>query len=167
METGMDGNVSLATHWPPPMAEGSVRYAGFWSRVGALLIDTLVVWVVAFGAGGIAADAGGAEYDLVVVAYVLAIAGTWLYFAASESSVHQATLGKRALGVIVTDVGGHRISFARATGRFFGRSLSGLLLGLGYCFALFTERKQTLHDLLASTVVVRREPKSVSFMREP
>ena len=158
----MDATVSTSAQRLVPST--SVRYAGFWSRVGALLVDALVVWVVAFGAGGIAAGAGRAKYDMVVVVYVLAIVGTWLYYAASESSEHQATLGKRAFGLIVTDVDGQRISFARATGRFLGRSLSGLMLGLGYFFALFTERKQTLHDLLASTVVVQRQPKGAAAL---
>ncbi len=80
----------------------------------------------------------------------------WLYFALMESSPRQATLGKQALGIMVTDLAGQRISFARATGRFFAKILSGLILWIGYVMAAFTERKQALHDLLASCLVVAK-----------
>jgi uncharacterized RDD family membrane protein YckC len=60
-----------------------------------------------------------------------------------------------ALGIRVTDLDGGRISFGRATGRYFGKILSGLILGIGFLMAAFTERKQALHDLLAGTLVVR------------
>ncbi|MGI8638732.1 MAG: RDD family protein [Pyrinomonadaceae bacterium] len=77
------------------------------------------------------------------------------YFTLLESSRWQATLGKLILGIKVTDLSGGRISFARATGRFFGKILSGQVLLIGYLMAAFTERKQALHDLLAGTLVVR------------
>ena len=73
----------------------------------------------------------------------------------SESSARQATLGKMAFGIVVTDVHARRISFARATGRFFGKVLSNLTFCIGYLLAAFTDRKQALHDLIAGTLVVR------------
>ena len=139
------------------MPDEAVRYAGFQSRVGALLIDIFLVWLSALIVGSVIAAATGAdENGFFTAVYLSGVVGTWLYYAVSESSEHQATLGKRALGIIVTDIGGERISFARATGRFLGKSLSALILGFGYFFGLFTQRKQALHDLLASTVVVHR-----------
>lgn len=80
----------------------------------------------------------------------------WLYFAWCESSGMQATLGKRLLGLKVTDVNGVRLQFGRATLRFFCRFLSALPLFLGYFFALLNPARQALHDLLASTRVVAR-----------
>jgi len=80
----------------------------------------------------------------------------WLYFAMMESSVYQATLGKMALGLQVTDRQGNRIGFARASGRFFGKIVSGMILLIGYMMAGWTERKQALHDMLADTLVVRK-----------
>ena len=79
------------------------------------------------------------------------------YFALLESSRLQATFGKLLLGIKVVDLSGKRISFARATGRFFAKILSGQVLLIGYLMAAFTERKQTLHDLLAGTLVVTNE----------
>lgn len=77
----------------------------------------------------------------------------WLYTAIQESSLAQATFGKKLLRIRVADVEGDRVSFARASGRFFGRLIP--TLGIGYVMALFTQRKQALHDLLAGCVVVR------------
>jgi uncharacterized RDD family membrane protein YckC len=78
----------------------------------------------------------------------------WLYFALMESSAKQATLGKMALGIKVTDMMGNRISFGRATGRYFGKIISGLILYIGFIMAGFTEKKQALHDIMASCLVV-------------
>jgi uncharacterized RDD family membrane protein YckC len=80
----------------------------------------------------------------------------WLYFALMESSTWQATLGKKALGLEVTDLEGKRIGFGRASGRFFGKILSVLILWIGFIMAGFTEKKQALHDMLAGTLVIRK-----------
>jgi uncharacterized RDD family membrane protein YckC len=81
---------------------------------------------------------------------------SWIYYASLESSAWQATLGKKILGLKVTDLAGNRISFARASGRFFGKILSGMILGIGFLMAGFTERKQALHDILAGCLVLRQ-----------
>ncbi len=80
----------------------------------------------------------------------------WIYFAGQESSGWMATLGKRAMGLAVQGVDGRQLSFARASGRWLGRLLSGAFLGLGYFVAVFNDKHRTLHDLLAGTVVVQR-----------
>ena len=86
---------------------------------------------------------------------VLAIVGVWLYYARLESSDAQATLGKRAMGIIVTDPFGERLTFGRATGRFAARIVTGLIpFAIGYIMAGFTKHKQALHDMIASTLVV-------------
>ncbi len=91
-----------------------------------------------------------------LVAIVLIVVGQWLYFALMESSSKQATVGKMALGIVVTDLSGNRISFGRATGRYFGKIVSGMILCIGYFMAGFTERKQALHDIMSSCLVVLR-----------
>jgi len=73
-----------------------------------------------------------------------------------ESSELQATLGKMALGICVTDKYGNRISFGRATGRHFAKIISSLTLGIGYLAAAFTEKKQALHDIIAGCLVLKR-----------
>jgi uncharacterized RDD family membrane protein YckC len=77
----------------------------------------------------------------------------WLYYAFQEAGRYQATIGKRAMGLIVTDLEGYQISFGRATGRYFAKCLSSMTLGIGYIMAGFTQKKQALHDMVASTIV--------------
>ncbi|MCO5176761.1 MAG: RDD family protein [Thermomicrobiales bacterium] len=125
---------------------GSKSYAGFWQRAAAAVIDGIIVWV------GLAALVGTLD-DL---GFFLGLVGVWLYFSLQESSSYQATLGKRALGIIVADQFGVPLTFGRATGRFFAKYLSGMFFGIGYLIAAFTARKQALHDMIASTIVLRR-----------
>jgi uncharacterized RDD family membrane protein YckC len=74
-----------------------------------------------------------------------------------ESSEWQATLGKKALGLVVTDMAGNRVSFGRSTGRHFGKMLTNLIPAfIGYIMAGFTDKKQALHDMLAGCLVLRR-----------
>ena len=101
----------------------------------------------AFLAGMIAALSG----TLAVVNTVV----YWLYFALMESSSWQATLGKRAVGVKVVNDGGGRITFITATIRYIGKIVSGAIFLIGYIMAAFTAKKQALHDMIASTYVVK------------
>jgi hypothetical protein len=89
---------------------------------------------------------------------LLSIIAMWLYFALMESSPRMATLGKMAVGLVVTDADGQRIGFGRASARFFGKILSGLVFAIGFLMAGFTARKQGLHDMLASTLVLNKDP---------
>ncbi|MFC1717630.1 RDD family protein [Candidatus Poribacteria bacterium] len=80
----------------------------------------------------------------------------WLYSALLESSSKQATLGKMALGIVVTDMELQRISFGRATGRYFGKIISVMIIYIGFLMAGFTEKKQGLHDMMANCLVVKK-----------
>lgn len=144
-----------------------VEYAGFWLRFVAYIIDYLVMLVpsviVQFGLGfviGATMTGSASQQTIEAVAQLVAgVAGlilAWLYYAFMESSEKQATLGKMALGLVVTDTEGGRLSFGRATGRYWGKLLSGLIFGVGYMMAGWTERKQALHDSMANALVVRR-----------
>jgi uncharacterized RDD family membrane protein YckC len=97
-----------------------------------------------------------ASVAVIFTLYPILIAGQWLYFALMESSSKQASLGKMALGIIVTDIEGKRISFGKASGRYFGRILSAIIIYIGYLMIAFTEKKQGLHDMLANTLVVNK-----------
>jgi uncharacterized RDD family membrane protein YckC len=90
-----------------------------------------------------------------LLAEVVLVVLTWLYFAKLESGPLQATYGKRAMGIRVTDMLGQRITFGRATGRFFGKIVSTMTIYIGFIMAGFTDRKQALHDMMAGTLVVR------------
>ncbi|SRR6266851_3543753 len=94
-----------------------------------------------------------AEMQFVVLVFIAYL----IYEAVMESSPRQATLGKMAFGLTVTDVNGNRISFARATGRHFAKYISSLIFLVGYIIAGFTARKQALHDMIAGTLVQRTE----------
>jgi uncharacterized RDD family membrane protein YckC len=72
-----------------------------------------------------------------------------------ESSSMQATLGKMALGLKVTDLNGKQISFGKATGRYFAKIISAIILLIGFIMVAFTEKKQGLHDMIAGTLVVK------------
>ncbi|MBL9001949.1 MAG: RDD family protein [Phycisphaerae bacterium] len=166
----------------PPVAPGPIMlpgaefvptgYGGFWIRVVAYIIDVIVLSVGevvissimgitmgVFGAGFRGSAASGlGELSLLMIScvmYILPLMGAWAYFALMESSRHQGTLGKMAMGMRVTTLRGERISLGRATGRFAGRIISGLILGIGYIMVAFTEKKQGLHDLIAGTLVIK------------
>ncbi len=102
--------------------------------------------------GTMAAMFGFAIFAVIIIM----LAGSWLYHTLMESSRYQATLGKMAMGSIVTDLHGQRISFARANGRFFGKWVSSAAFNVGYLMAGFTEKKQALHDILAGCLVIQK-----------
>jgi uncharacterized RDD family membrane protein YckC len=91
---------------------------------------------------------------LTVPLYIILGVFPFLYYVFSESGPGSATLGKRALGLVVTDMEFNRpISKGIAIARFFMR---GVTVMFGWVVAAFTERKQTLHDMATKTVVVHK-----------
>ena len=152
----------------PPSAAVQARpaYAGFWLRTAAFLIDNLILGVIFTMVMASDPPAFIVNLDLnalplksfprftplgIVVVYLI----VWIYFTFSESSAWQATPGKRILRIYVTDLGGRRLTLARAALRNVARILSGFVL-VGYFLAGFTEKKQALHDILAGCLVLRR-----------
>jgi len=172
---------SYAASMQPP---GHLVYGGFWIRFAAYFIDSLILSIpifvifLIFGmiisvtgiiGGAVSHPSGntGANptmsvmmglgilvMELVIWGAVMVM--SWLYFAKLESGPMQATYGKRALGLRVTNLAGERISFGQASGRFFGKILSGMVLYMGFIMVGFMEKKQGLHDLIAGTLVVRK-----------
>lgn len=145
-------------------AHAVVMQAGFIRRWAALIVDTVILalplgFIAVLLMGGISL-AGGLDGDSVgaiqSVYYLLYFIAAPLYYAGLESSAHQATLGKRALGIKVVDRNGERLSFLHALGRWLAAGLSYLIFYIGFLMAAFTEKKQALHDLIASTYVVDR-----------
>jgi len=138
-------------------------YAGFWLRFCAAFVDGIILRVIGYGIGAVvgAASVGpnnGQQPNtgVALAAVLIEVTIAWLYGALQESSGAQATLGKRAVGLVVTDEAGQRITFARATGRHFGKYISFLILMIGYIMAGFTEKKQALHDMMAGTLVTKK-----------
>jgi len=122
-------------------------YAGFWERFGASFIDGLVLMIPSFALQYLLGPMQSILVNIVI---------GWLYSALQESGPEQATLGKRAVGLKVTALSGERISFAQASGRFFGKYVSAIILFIGYLMMLWDERKQTLHDKMAGTLVLKQ-----------
>ena len=163
----------VSPHWLPTPTR---TYAGFWLRFVAHLIDGMLLGVASFALlvpfmlmTGLGAALHGIKVeqppDPAVLAGLVSSVGMlvaasvvlyWLYYAYFESSDWQATVGKKVLNLIVTDLHGNRITFGRASGRFFAKMVSALIpLAIGYIMAGFTERRQALHDMIASCLVLR------------
>ena len=124
---------------------------------------SLVFCPLGFGFGVAAASAGvdpnGPEMTLGNgVLNLLSLLAGWVYFGFTESSSWQATIGKKLLNLKVTDMSGNRLTFGRASGRYFAKILSGLTCLIGFVMAAFTEKKQALHDMVANTLVVKNVP---------
>ena len=159
----------------PPVAYAPPSiYGGFWIRLLAHLIDHVILGAIAAplffimvfpAAIRVAHEAEqnqepspemivailGSVFGYIALAFV----GQWLYEALLTSSSWQGTIGKRVLRLKVVDEAGNRIGFGRATGRFFAKILSSMFFCIGFIMVGFTERKRGLHDMLASTVVMK------------
>src|SRR4051812_19081476 len=127
-------------------------FAGFWWRFLALIIDEFILAVAEGILGaftGLPSTSFGSSDDgIQASAVILGFVWGWLYYALFESSAWRATPGKKVCGLIVTGDNGERISFARATARYFAKSLSALILMIGFMMAGWTRQKQALHDII-------------------
>lgn len=159
-----------------------VRYAGFWLRFIAYLIDGIILQIagfiislpfigaIVFNAFRIAREDSFTDQSMMGIAGILGaifllslitVVMGWLYFSLMEASKNQGTLGKMVLGLQVTDMDGNRISFGRATGRYFAKIISGMILMIGYILAGLTDKKQALHDLITNCLVIRKPAQTV------
>lgn len=155
----------------------NTNYAGFWLRFVAYVIDYIIIWVAQtfifipiLGIIGISFATGIGENTteaeaIGMIAGLIAMLGATLllsaiiallYWTILESSKLQGTIGKVALGIKVTDLEGNKLDFGKALVRNLCKIISGMILGLGYIIAAFTDKKQGLHDMIASTLVVRK-----------
>lgn len=153
-------------------------FGGFWRRLVAHFIDWVVLFLIGFLGffllGFILGVLGEQEtinsfnrifsddpevldenYEAInlIVDFCFVLI-TWVYYASLTSSSWQATLGKKVLGLKVVDENGDRISFGRATGRYFAKIPSALILYIGFLMVAWTKRKRGLHDMIAGTLVV-------------
>ena len=157
----------------------NTQYAGFWLRLVAVIIDGIIVGVlesfifipimVALGLSFFNSTTNVDMEDpgnmVGMIAAIVAAAGAYwilaqaiqiLYFSFMEASKNQATLGKMVVGIKVTDTNGQRLDFTKAFLRNLCKLISNFTLLIGYIMAGFTEKKQALHDMIASTLVVKK-----------
>jgi uncharacterized RDD family membrane protein YckC len=144
---------------------GEMVYAGFWIRVGAKIIDVIILWALGFvvsllGGFFIAGSppSGGQIPVRFIAGSVLIAMVSWviqiaypIYFLGKYS----ATLGKMACGLKVVRSDGEKISYARACGRTFAEFLSSIILGIGYIMVALDGEKRALHDRICDTRVIR------------
>ncbi len=149
-----------------------IQFAGFWRRCVAVFIDGIILAAAGANIGGIFGFTDGAYWGAVDgfkfigdfnmsmgnvnMRNIISLLIIWVYYASMESSPLQATLGKMVIGIKVTDLNFGRITFARATGRHFGKIVSSVTLFIGFIMAGFTEKKQALHDKIAGCLVVKK-----------
>ncbi len=130
-----------------------MNYAGFWQRFFALLIDVILLGVLTAIISFILRIILGADTNVIstVIQLVMSIA-YWVFY----QEKYGQTLGKKALGIKVVDASGKTPSamtfFLR---EIIGKFISGIVLGLGYFWMLWDARKQTWHDKIASTYVIK------------
>jgi len=140
-----------------------MEYGGFWIRVVAYIIDGVILALVTVPLAFLLGDSPFDPEASTGISDVLNLVVGIAYFVGFEGSAKQATPGKMVFGLIVTDEQGGRISHMRALGRYFAKILSAIILMIGFIMVAFTEKKQGLHDLLASTFVVHGEPGMVGW----
>ena len=159
----------------------SSHYAGFWMRFVAVVIDGFILSILqnliifpVLGLFGLSFMAGFSDFNPMMleeeeilemlpalmgaIGGIMAISGlvSILYYAIMESGKYQATLGKMALGIQVTDENGNGLSFFKSVIRQIGKYFSGCFLMIGYIMAAFTSKKQALHDMMAGALVVKK-----------
>lgn len=142
------------------------KIAGIWSRIGGAIIDLIIVFIFCFlvmfswffmigitdplAASKINYETGEPS-DLFVFLVI-----DYLYTAILQSGSKQGTWGQRAMGLQVIKIDGSTVTFGTASIRYFVSLISSILFKIGYVIAIFTEKKQTLHDLAAGVIVIRR-----------
>jgi len=147
----------------------NVEYAGFWIRVGAALIDTLLLIAITFplllwiyGWSYFGDDtgffAGPADFVISWLAPAVAAIAFWLY--------RQATPGKMALSLRVVDATtGSTLSIGQSIGRYLAYYVSAIPLFIGFIWVAFDSKKRGWHDKLAGTVVIRAKPSAAEAVR--
>ncbi len=162
---------SLAAGLLPTHYERRDLHGGFWLRFVAAVLDWLILYAGGMFVVGFVSAAAGAPFILLVrwgpglggyaglhvLIFFIDMSVAWLYAALFQSSRLQASPGMLALGLRVTTLEGERIGFGRASGRYFSTILSALILCFGYFMIGWTQRKQALHDMIAGTLVVRKD----------
>lgn len=141
-----------------------IQYADFWRRILATVIDGLLIIIVPFPVVIVTSWIGRSlaeveDWGLITgfwAGWIFVLVLAWIYYAVMESSSQQATLGKMALGIIVTDQQKRRMSFGRASIRYIGKIISTVTLGIGFIMIAFTRKKQGLHDMMAGSFVLEK-----------
>lgn len=144
---------------PPVQPISAIKYAGFGRRIAADFIDRsiLIVGSLAWDFANFGlpnSENEGEFWGRIIVFYIIL---AFVYCPTMESFKTQATLGKIALGIIVTDLHGNRLYWGQAIKRHMSKTLSYLTLLVGFFMIGFTSKRQTLHDIVSGCLVIRKD----------
>ena len=140
----------------------SFRYVGFWLRLVAVIVDSGILFIAMLGIGAVfevnvfAVTPTDIDREGIAILEGVMVLIGWLYYAVMESTPPQGTVGKLFMGIYVAGRDGDRVSFARASLRYWAKYLSALILFVGFLMAAFTRHKQALHDIIANCLVLKR-----------
>jgi uncharacterized RDD family membrane protein YckC len=140
----------------------SFRYAGFWLRLVAVIVDSGMLFIAMLGIGAVfevnvfAVTPTDIDREGIAILEGVMVLIGWLYYAGMESTPPQGTVGKLFMGIYVAGRDGDRVSFGRASLRYWAKIISSLILLIGYLMAAFTRHKQALHDIIAGCLVLKR-----------
>lgn len=156
---GLLGKIILNNKFLPDDIINSIGAFGWWIRWGSFSITTGIFGIILIISVGLKEGLFGDSSYIVTLMFVLfATILKWFYLTRLESLPIKATFGKKIMGIIVTDLNGNPISFGRANGRYFAKTISSIILLIGFIMAAFTKKKQALHDKIAGTLVVKKKP---------
>ncbi len=140
----------------------SFRYAGFWLRLVAVIVDSGILFIAMLGIGAVfevnvfAVTPTDIDREGIAILEGVMVLIGWLYYAGMESTPPQGTVGKLFMGIYVAGRDGDRVSFGRASLRYWAKIISSIILLIGYLMAAFTRHKQALHDIIANCLVLKR-----------
>lgn len=131
--------------------------AGFWIRAVAAIIDNIIIGVAQFVLSLIFGGGVDPEQGNPVLTGVISLVLVIVYFVWFQTKNNGQTLGKKILGIRVTNLDGERVSMGKMFLReIIGKTISGLILFIGYLMAI-GKAKRALHDYIAKTIVIRAE----------
>jgi uncharacterized RDD family membrane protein YckC len=133
---------------------GEMVYGGFWIRLGAKIIDGIILSVIGFAVGFVGALVISHPIANAILQNTFPFAFSIAYMSYFLGK-YRATPGKMACGLKVVRPDGEQISYARACGRSFAEFLSSIILCIGYVIAAFDEEKRALHDRICDTRVIK------------
>lgn len=131
-------------------------YAGFWLRLGAYVIDFVILFIPILVLRNLFIENPNQSDGLNVIDQIINLGTWWIYYATCESSSIQGSLGKKIVGIKVVNLDGTKVSFLKATGRYWSMLISMVILGLGIIMIGFDTKKQGLHDKITNCLVVKR-----------
>lgn len=136
-----------------------INYAGFWRRFAASFVDGIFLAIV----GGLIGFTIGRDF---LVTFSLSTILGLLYFGVFDSSEMMGSPGKALLGIVVATEDTHqRLTFKKAIIRHLLKNLSWLIIGIGYLMQPFTKKRQTLHDMMVETIVVRKDVGDINYFK--